>query len=98
MVLLETIPEIIAKKIYHRGDRIAPRDIFDIAASSEKHAESIVRELAVYRDNVSNTLAAIDRLKPDFVKAVINQLSIKDPYRPIANVALERTKDLLRAI
>lgn len=41
-VLLETIPEIIAKKIYHRGDRIAPRDIFDIAAAGEKHAESII--------------------------------------------------------
>lgn len=27
MVLLETIPEIIAKKIYHRGASIAPRDI-----------------------------------------------------------------------
>lgn len=98
MVLLETIPEIIAKKIYHRGDSIAPRDIFDIAAASEKHAESIIKELASYRDSVTSTLAAIDRLKPDFVSAVINQLSIKDPYKPIANVALERTKDLLRAV
>lgn len=93
-----TIPEIIAKKIYHRGDSIAPRDIFDIAAASEKHAESIIKELASYRDSVTSTLAAIDRLKPDFVSAVINQLSIKDPYKPIANVALERTKDLLRAV
>lgn len=90
MVLLETIPEIIAKKIYHRGD--------SIAAASEKHAESIIKELASYRDSVTSTLAAIDRLKPDFVSAVINQLSIKDPYKPIANVALERTKDLLRAV
>lgn len=98
MVLLETIPEIIAKKIYHRGDSIAPRDIFDIAAASEKHAESIIKELASYRDSVTSTLAAIDRLKPDFVSAVINQLAIKDPYKPIANVALERTKDLLRAV
>ncbi|MGY8709977.1 nucleotidyl transferase AbiEii/AbiGii toxin family protein [Bradyrhizobium sp. 18BD] len=45
-----------------------------------------------------HALSAIDKLKPSFVSAVINQLSIKDPYRPIANVALERTKDLLRAV
>jgi len=98
MILLETIPEIIAKKIYHRGDSIAPRDIFDIAAGSEKHADSIIKELAGYRDRVTSTLAAIDKLKPDFVSDAINQLSIKDPYRPIANVALEKTKGLLRAV
>lgn len=98
VVLLETIPEIIAKKVYHRGDRIAPRDIFDIAASSEKHAESIIHELASYRDNVAGALAAIDKLKPDFVSAVINQLSIKDPYKRIANTALEKAKALLRAV
>ncbi|WP_312015324.1 nucleotidyl transferase AbiEii/AbiGii toxin family protein [Bradyrhizobium liaoningense] len=98
VVLLETIPEIIAKKVYHRGESIAPRDIFDIAAGSEKHAESIIRELANYRDSVASTLAAIDKLRPDFVSAVINQLSIKDPYKPIAKVALERTRDLLRAV
>jgi hypothetical protein len=28
-VLLETVPEVIAKKIYHRGNSIMPRDIFD---------------------------------------------------------------------
>jgi hypothetical protein len=98
MVLLETIPEIIAKKVYQRGESIAPRDIFDIAAGSETHAESIIKELGSYRDNVSRTLAAIDRLNPDFVSAVINQLSIKDEYRPIANKALERTKDVLRKV
>jgi hypothetical protein len=33
--LLETVPEIITKKIVHRGSAIQPRDIFDIAAASE---------------------------------------------------------------
>lgn len=98
MVFLETIPEIIAKKVYHRGNSITPRDIFDIAAGGEKHAESIIRELASYRDSVASTLAAIDKLKPDFVNAAINQLSIKNPYKLIANTALEKTRDLLRAV
>ncbi len=32
-VLLETVPEIFAKKITYRGSRIQPRDIFDMAAA-----------------------------------------------------------------
>lgn len=33
--LLETLPEIIAKKIFYRGASIKPRDIFDIAAAAD---------------------------------------------------------------
>jgi len=43
--LLETIPEIIAKKIYYRGASITPRDIFDIAAAGEQHEASLIAEL-----------------------------------------------------
>ena len=34
-VELETIPEIIAKKVRFRGASIQPRDVFDIAAASD---------------------------------------------------------------
>lgn len=34
---LETIPEIIAKKVYYRGADAKPRDIFDIAAAARSH-------------------------------------------------------------
>jgi len=39
-ILLEPVPEIIAKKIVHRGASIKPRDIFDIAAAGDTHAQS----------------------------------------------------------
>jgi hypothetical protein len=42
-VELENVPEIITKKIYHRGPSIRPRDIFDIAAAAEKHTDAIIR-------------------------------------------------------
>lgn len=32
-VFMETIPEIIAKKMFHRGDALFPRDVFDLAAA-----------------------------------------------------------------
>src|SRR5258707_1803358 len=44
-VLLETIPEIITKKIYHRGTLIAPRDIFDIAAAGGKHEGAALKKI-----------------------------------------------------
>lgn len=97
-VLLETVPEVIAKKIYHRGKSIMPRDIFDIAAGGEKHAESIIKGLASYPDRVASTLVAIDKLKPDFVNASIEQLLIRDAYKAAAKTALERAKELLKAV
>jgi hypothetical protein len=98
IVLLETIPEVIAKKVYHRGDSIAPRDIFDIAAGGEKHAETIIKELANYSDRVAGALVSIDRLKPDFVNTTIEQLLIKEAYKPLAKTALGRTKEILKAV
>ena len=97
-VFLETVPEVIAKKIYHRGNSIMPRDIFDIAAGGEQHAESIIKELANYPDRVTSTLLAIDRLKPDFVNASIEQLLVKDAYKAVAKTALEKAKALLKAV
>ncbi len=97
-VLLETIPEVIAKKIYHRGESIAPRDIFDIAAGSETQADAIIRELRRYRDEVTKTLVTIERQNPDFVNATISQLLIKGPYLTTAKTALEEAKEILRAV
>jgi hypothetical protein len=96
--LLETIPEIIAKKIYHRGASIKPRDIFDIAAAGEQHADSVIDALRTYRDEVSATLTTIAKLNPDFVKNAIAQLAIREKYNSVAETALERAKSILRAV
>jgi hypothetical protein len=98
IVLLETIPEIITKKIHYRGASIKPRDIFDIAAAGEQHAASIIKELKAHRDDVARTLTTIDKLKPDFVNGAIAQLLIKDRYAALAKTSLERAKEILRAV
>jgi hypothetical protein len=96
--LLETIPEIIAKKIYYRGSSIKPRDIFDIAAAAEQHADPVIDALRSYRAEVQTTLDVIDKLNPAFVNSAIAQLSIKDKFRSVAGTALQRTKKLLQAV
>jgi hypothetical protein len=97
-VLLETVPEIITKKIYYRGSSIKPRDIFDIAAASEHHSNTLIEELRSYRDQVTQTLATIDRLNPDFVNRAIAQLAIKDRYKDVAKRAISKCKEILRAV
>lgn len=97
-ILLETIPEIITKKIHHRGASIKPRDVFDIAAAGERHADSIIEELRSHRDEVARTLITMDKLNPEFVNNAIGQLAIKDKYRRVATTALARTKEILRTV
>lgn len=98
LVDLETVAEIVTKKIHYRGASITARDIFDIAAAATHDREAIVAALKARRSDVADALATIGRLKPDFVNATIAQLAIKSPYRPIACTALEDTKTLLRSI
>lgn len=97
-VLLETIPEIITKKIYHRGGTIKPRDIFDVAAGGVNHADTIIEALRMYPDKVAEAVAKIDSLKPDFVNGAIRALAIKDTFKTVAETAIERTKEILRAV
>jgi hypothetical protein len=95
---LETIPEIITKKILHRGASIAPRDIFDIAAAGEENEDTVLATLRSYKAEVKTTLATLHRLNPDFVNGAISQLQIREKYRPLAKTAIERAKQMLRAV
>jgi hypothetical protein len=96
--LLETVPEIIAKKIVHRGANLKPRDIFDIAAASVDHQAAVVDSLRAYEPEVTVALATLDRLKPDFVNAAIGQLDIREKFSEIAKVSIERSRSLLRTV
>jgi Nucleotidyl transferase AbiEii toxin, Type IV TA system len=97
-VLLETVPEVITKKVWHRANYLKPRDIFDIAAGGERHEDLLIRELQRYRDRVAQALVTLERVNSDFVNRTIAQLSIKERYRVIAKHALDRSKELLRAV
>lgn len=95
---VETIAEIITKKVHFRGAHITPRDIFDIAAAGRSDPSGTVSALRGFRSDVEATLAAIDRLNPDFVKATIAALSISDAYQVVAETALDEATSLLRAV
>ncbi len=61
---LETVAEIITKKIHYRGTSIKPRDVFDIAAGARHDREAIVRALRAYKDDVARTACRIRPFEP----------------------------------
>lgn len=96
-VNLETVSEIIAKKIRYRGTRIQPRDIFDVAAACEVgYGDEISAALTHIPLSVSDTLATLDRIKPDYIETNIAQLMLKSGFKGVPFRALELTRDLLR--
>jgi len=97
-VLLETIPEIVTKKVYYRGFALKPRDIFDIAAAGERCEVPLLEELRKYPNEVAKALTTLERLDAEFVDRTIAQLAIKDQYKPIAKRALKRSKEILHAV
>jgi hypothetical protein len=97
-VQLETIPEIITKKVFYRGSSIMPRDIFDIAAAGKENADAIIRELRSYKTQVAQTLASLAGLNPEFVNSSIADLALKGQYKALAKTALNESKTILLAV
>jgi Nucleotidyl transferase AbiEii toxin, Type IV TA system len=95
--LLETVPEIIAKKIFHRGASIKPRDIFDIAAAGIDCRDEVIAALALYPEKVTIALATMEKLNPQFIDGVIPALMIRDEYRELGRSCLQSAKELLEA-
>jgi hypothetical protein len=97
-VEIETLPEIITKKICYRGGSIKPRDIFDIAAAAETQRVEIIEALQRYRADVETSIKQIERLNPQFVRQAIADLAIKEGYKNVAETAIERATELLKAV
>lgn len=98
IVLLETVPEIITKKIVHRGSSLRPRDVFDIAAAAEVDVTSLIAALRSYPEEVATARETLGRLNPEFVSRTISQLQIREKFDAVAKQALERTKQILEDI
>ena len=51
-ILLETPIEIVAKKLWYRGDRATPRDLLDLALVIEHHHSEILKHSEVFAKNI----------------------------------------------
>ncbi len=96
-VLLETISEIIAKKVRFRGVRIQPRDVFDIAAACEAgHRGEIAAVLAEDPEAATVTSERLSELSSDYVETVIGQLLIRPAFADLGPRALQIVRQLFK--
>jgi len=51
-ILLETPIEIVAKKLWYRGDRATPRDLLDLAVVIDRHYSEILNHSEVFVKNI----------------------------------------------
>jgi hypothetical protein len=94
-VKLETLAEIIAKKVFYRGRMTRPRDMFDIAAAARSDRNAVLAGLRQFPRQVADTLSRLDTLAPDYVNSSISQLMIRPDYRQFVPSSLDVARSLL---
>jgi hypothetical protein len=97
-VKLETVAEIIAKKIFYRGGNIKPRDIFDLAAAAQDHRNEIMEALRRYPDHVVAALRRLEKLNPEFIDKTISELAISKKFCDFAGTARESAVETLEIV
>ena len=96
-VSLETPAEIVAKKIYYRGARLQPRDMFDIAAVAEAYGpDYLVAPLrSCGTEALKKALDVAQGADPQFVSAVIKKLMLREKTSSLADTSQVTTAKLL---
>ncbi|OGA02776.1 MAG: hypothetical protein A3H35_09800 [Betaproteobacteria bacterium RIFCSPLOWO2_02_FULL_62_17] len=87
-VMVETSTEIIAKKVWHRGDRFRARDMFDLALVAEKEVAALASIAPVLRDRRDVVLAWI----------AAQDSSLRDDFANLEILEYRRTYDECLAI
>ncbi len=101
-LLIDTIEEIIAKKIYYRADKGNSRDLFDIAIAFNKEPDILTRTL-LKKDKVITLFETVSNifnnqeLKNLYLEE-IHQMNPNSEYEFLANNTIEYLYNLLENI
>jgi predicted nucleotidyltransferase component of viral defense system len=95
-VKAETSAEIVAKKLFHRGDRVTARDLFDLAMVIDKEPEALRSASAHLTRHRDAFIAQIEErrsvLKAQF--DAIDRLNFKASYEDAVDVATKFLRSL----
>lgn len=96
VIEVETVAEIIAKKIIYRGGSIQPRDLFDIAAARACGFDNeIVEALRAHATETRTALRATKALDPNLAESVISGLMIRPAFERLIESARLSAIELL---
>ena len=95
-LLVDTVPEIIASKVVHRGTFLKPRDIFDImAASKAGYQDCIQKVLSGLTPYVRSSLDHIEKLVSRNTTLFMEELVIRPDYQDLVDQALPSVRTIL---
>lgn len=95
-VQIETPAEIVAKKVFHRGSRLQPRDMFDIAAVARaKGAEYLAQPLSGLPDKVELALGVAVSYQSQLLRPVLSGLNVKADFEDLRETARDDTVEVL---
>lgn len=93
---VETSAEIIAKKMWHRGDRAKGRDLFDLCAVADAEPEQIVIAAPYMVRHGAAFLAAIDE-RAQVITRELEEIDVIGPQRTYAQCK-EQAEGIIRPL
>jgi len=92
-IRVETSAEIVAKKLWHRGDRATARDLFDLALVIEREPVALATASAFLMRHREQFLLQVDQRKA-VLKAQFEAIDTLD-YQPTYEKAVESVSEFL---
>ena len=95
-IRVETASEIVAKKLWHRGNTAAARDLFDLSLVIEREPESLIKAARFLKKNADPFIEQIAsrRAVLKMQLAAIDRLA----YQPSYDEAAERATTFLSSL
>jgi len=95
-IRVETATEIVAKKLWHRGDRTTARDLFDLSLVIEREPEALGKAAKFLRKNAEPFISQMTSRAP-VLKAQFAEIDVLN-YRPSYDEAAQRATTFLGSL
>jgi len=95
-VKVETAAEIIAKKLWHRGDRATARDLFDLSLVIEKDPKALMKAAKFLNKNAEVFISQITS-RAAVLKTQFNEIDTLN-YKVSYEEAAKRSKEFLSSL
>ncbi|MBU3563196.1 nucleotidyl transferase AbiEii/AbiGii toxin family protein [Polynucleobacter sp. Tro8-14-1] len=95
-IRVETAAEIVAKKLWHRGDRASARDLFDLSLVIEREPEALIKAAKFLRKNADLFTSQI-AIRASVLKAQFAEIDVLN-YKPSYDEAVQRATKFLQSL
>jgi predicted nucleotidyltransferase component of viral defense system len=95
-IKVETATEIVAKKLWHRGDRATARDLFDLSLVIEREPEALMKAAKFLLKNANTFIHQIES-RAKVLNAQFNEINTLQ-YKPSFDEAAEKAIKFLSTL